>query len=680
MTPPAHRTPRLPPAATPLVAVVSGLLACAVAAWSTGAMEPLVFVEDAGPLVRWAVPLVRVGHDVAAAVTLGALVFAASVIPDAHPPRPAGRGDRAAGPVSVCGAPSEAPSVTHPALRLATIAGLAWTVAALAGVVLTFADAAGLPLTSNALGPQLADLVWEIDATRIGLISAGCALIVTSGAALARGSGAAAWLAALAAAGILVLGLASHTRTFDDHETLVNAMGLHLVGATMWVGGLIVLVTLHRTFAPRLAVVAGRYSTLALWSYAAVGASGVVAATTRLAVWSDLLTPYGLLLVAKAVLFVALGAAGWWHRRSTIADLDAGLPGRPFLRLAVAEVALMGAAFGIATALSRSAPPVPEDFPDPTPTLRLTGFPAPPDPGTTAWWEVWRGDWLVLGVVVVALGLYAAGVLAARVATARALVASRGVPGHAGAGRGSPGPTPAPTLADIGWPAGRAVAWVAGWLLLAWATSGPLGVYARVSLSWHLALQLVLVFVVAPLLVAGAPVTLVSRALAARTDGTLGPREIVLSVTGSRLATGLRHPIVATVLLLVTLVASSSTGMLELALTTHPGHLPMLVGSVLVGVIWSAAILTPSAALPRQALLCLAAVAVAAFVAALWLGRTSVLLAGDVLARLELPWLSDLAAEQARAGAVVLFVVVPACVVLAVVITLRPHREAPRVP
>ena len=109
---------------------------------------------------------------------------------------------------------------------------------------------------------------------------------MTSGAALARGRGAAAWLAALAAAGILVLGLASHTGTSDDHETSVNAMGLHLVGATMWVGGLIVLVTLHRTFAPRLAVVAGRYSTLALWSYAAVGASGVVAAmSSRSRMW-----------------------------------------------------------------------------------------------------------------------------------------------------------------------------------------------------------------------------------------------------------------------------------------------------------------------------------------------------------------------------------------------------------
>lgn len=238
------------------------------------------------------------------------------------------------------------------------------------------------------------------------------------------------------------------------------------------------------------------------------------------------------------------------------------------------------------------------------------------------------------------------------------------------------------TAADIGWPAGRTVAWVAGWLLLAWATGGPLGVYGRVSLSWHLAFQLTLVFVVAPLLVAGAPVTLAERALAARTDGTLGPREIVLAVTGSRVATGLRHPVVATGLLLFVLLASIGSGMLELALTTHPGHLTMLVGSLVVGAIWSAAILAPSESVPRQALLCLAAVAVTAFAAALWLARTSVLLSGAVFARLDLTWLAvaDLAAEQARAGAVVLFVVVPACVVLAVVITLRPQRRAPRVP
>ncbi|GAA2158684.1 putative copper resistance protein D [Humibacillus xanthopallidus] len=665
MTSRSHRTRGLSPSLTPWVAVITGVLACVVAARSTGAMDPLVFVEDAGPLVRWSVPIVRVGHDVAAAVTLGALVFAASLVPDAGPTRRGGRAGDSGPDVS---------ATTAPAMRLATIAGVVWTLTALAGVVLTFADAAGLPLTSPALGAQLTSLVWQIDATRVGLISAACALVVTSGAALARSRVTAAWLAALAAAGIVVLGLASHTGTSDDHETSVNAMGLHLIGATMWVGGLIVLVTLHRTFARTLAVVAARYSTLALWSYVAVGASGVIATTTRLGAWSDLGTPYGLLIVAKVVLFVVLGAAGWWHRRSTIAELGAGVRGRPFLRLAVAEVALMGMAFGIATALSRSAPPVPEDFPDPTPTLQITGFPAPPDPATTAWWEVWRADWLVLVAVVVALGLYAGGVVAARLASAQALRASRDAPEAAAAGR-EPGAVS--TAAELRWPRRRTASWVLGWLLLAWVTGGPMGVYARVSISWHLALQLVLVFVVAPLIVAGSPVTLAERALAARDDGTLGPRELVLGVVRSRAALRLRRPVVATVLLLVTLVLLTATGMLELALTTHPGHLTMLGGSLLIGIVWSAAILAPTEAAPRQALICLGVVVAAAFAAALWLARTSVLLAGDVFARLDLPWLTALAAEQARAGAVALFVVVPACAVLALVVSLRSRVREP---
>jgi cytochrome c oxidase assembly factor CtaG/putative copper export protein len=657
MTSPSHRTRGLSPALTPWLAVVTGLLACAVSARSTGAMDPLVFVEDAGPLVRWSVPLVRVGHDVAAAVTLGSLVMAASLVPDVGPAR------RATTPRSP----------TAPAMRLATTAGIVWTLTAVVGVVLTFADAAGLPLSSSALADQLAALVWQIDATRIGLISAACALVVTTGAALAHSRAAAAWLSALAVAGIVVLGLASHTGTSDDHETSVNAMGLHLVGATLWVGGLIVLVTLHRTLGRDLAVVAGRYSVLALWSYVAVGASGVVAATTRLGGWSDLGTAYGLLIVAKVVLFVLLGAAGWWHRRSTIAALDVGPHGRPFLRLAVAEVALMGMAFGVATALSRSAPPVPEDFPDPTPALQITGFPAPPDPATAAWWSVWRADWLILGAVLVALGLYAGGVVAAHVASAEALRASRD-PGSRAASAGGSGTVSA--AEQILWPRRRTAAWVVGWLLLGWVTCGPLGVYARVSLPWHAGLQLVLAFVVAPLIVGGAPLTLAARALAPREDGTLGPREIILGVARSRPAGWLRQPVAATVLLLLGLVALIGTGMLELALTTHPGHLTMLGTSLLVGLIWSAAILGPTDAggdhrLPVVALACLGVVVAVAFGAALWLARTSVLLAGDVFARLQLPWLADIAAEQAKAAAVVLFVVVPACAVLAVVVTLR---------
>ncbi|MFC7595948.1 cytochrome c oxidase assembly protein [Terrabacter sp. GCM10028922] len=646
------------PSLAPLLAMGAGIVATVVAAWSTGAMAPLVFVEDAGPLVRWSVPVVRVVHDVAAAVTLAALVFAASIVPA---PERSGPRLSAMAPV--------------PAVRLATGAGFVWAITALAGVVLTFADAAGLPLSDPALAPQLGELAWEIDATRIGLISAACAFVVASGAAVARGRVAAAWLGGVAGSGILVLGLASHTGASDDHETSVNAMGLHLVGATLWVGGLVVLILLHRvlTDLPR---VARRYSSLALLGFITIAVSGVLAATTRLGSWGDLSTAYGLLLVVKALVLVALGVAGWRHRHSTIVTLEAGVRPRAFLRLALGEVVLMGVAIGVGAALSRSAPPVPEDVPDPTPALAVTGFPAPPDPATVAWWSAWRADWLWLALAVVAIGAYAVGVVASRVASARALVESHRVGRHE-----APGATARRRASTTvaGWPWWRTASWVLGCLALAWTTSGPVGIYGRVAFSWHAALLAALVFVVAPLLVAGSPLTLAERALVARTDGTLGPRELVVGVGRSGVVGLLTRPVVATALLLAGAVGLHATGLLDLALTTHPGHLVMICASLAVGSLLAAAVLRPSGGgdavagprVPRAVLACLVIVVAAAFATAAWLALTTSVLAGDVYGRLGLPWLSNLAAEQLRGGAVVLFVVVPVCVVLAVPVILR---------
>jgi putative copper resistance protein D len=652
------------PALAPVLAVVAGLVATVVSAWSTGAMEPLVFVEDAGPLVRWSVPLVRVVHDIAAAATLAALVFAASIVPAPERSGPRIR--------------SMAPA---PAVRTAIVAGFVWLLTALAGVVLTFADAAGLPLADPALAPQLGQLAWQIDATRIGLVSAACALVVASGAAIARGRVAAAWLAAVAGFGILVLGLASHTGASDEHETSVNAMGLHLVGATIWVGGLVVLLLLHRSLGELLPVVTRRYSSLAVTGFVTVALSGVLAATTRLGSWADVGTAYGLLLIVKATVLVALGVAGWWHRHTTIVGLEAGTGSRAFLRLAVGEVVLMGVAIGVATALSRSAPPLPEDVPDPTPTLAVTGFPAPPDPAATAWWSAWRADWLWLAVAVVLIAAYAVGVVAARVASARALVESHRAGRHEAT---RPGARRAGSISVTGWPWSRTVSWVLGCLALAWTTSGPIGIYGRVAFSWHIALVVVLVFVVAPLLVGGSPRTLAERALVPRTDGTLGPRELAVGVGRSAVVRGLTRPVVATVMLLAGAGVLHGTELLDLALTTHPGHLVMVGTSLLLGSLLAASVLSPPArsragdpqdsGLPRAALGCVAVLVVAAFASAAWLARTSSVLAGDVYGRLGLPWLRDLAADQLRGGAVVLFVVVPACVVLSVLVIVRSVR------
>jgi hypothetical protein len=77
----APRTERLPLilAVVAVVAVVipAGLLGGAFAA-------PVAGLPDVGPVVRWGLPIVRAIHDLAAASTVGLLLVAATIIPEAR--------------------------------------------------------------------------------------------------------------------------------------------------------------------------------------------------------------------------------------------------------------------------------------------------------------------------------------------------------------------------------------------------------------------------------------------------------------------------------------------------------------------------------------------------------------------------------------------------------------------
>ncbi|MDP9867845.1 MULTISPECIES: CopD family protein [Streptosporangium] len=85
---------------------------------------------------------------------------------------------------------------------------------------------------------------------------------------------------------------------------------------------------------------------------------------------------YGWLLCAKTAAFIALGVLGRLHRRRTVADLRQNRP-RSFLRLALAEVAIMAVVIGLAVALSRTAPPVTAAATDPV--RDLLGYVLPPE-------------------------------------------------------------------------------------------------------------------------------------------------------------------------------------------------------------------------------------------------------------------------------------------------------------
>jgi putative membrane protein len=131
-----------------------------------------------------------------------------------------------------------------------------------------------------------------------------------------------------------------------------------------------------------------------------------------------------------------------------------------------------------------------------------------------------------------------------------------------------------------GWPVTRTVCWCAGAVLGAAVTAGPLAHAAGTSFTAHTAVHLVLAMVVPVLLVLGAPVTLVLRAVPARTGRRL---------TGLARSAPLRvltHPVTAGLLVTAPMAAlywdGSAFWLLHHPLTGPLVHLHFLASGALL--------------------------------------------------------------------------------------------------
>jgi cytochrome c oxidase assembly factor CtaG/putative copper export protein len=605
-------------AAASVVAVVvpAGLLAGAFAA-------PVAGLPDVGALVRWGLPIVRAIHDLAAASTVGLLVVAATIIPEAR---------------------STSRRIT--AARYACACGVVWVVAGLVGLVFSFASISGTRLTDPMFGVQLQTFIFQLDFLRVAAISSALALVVTTGAALVRRRSGMVALAALSIVAILPLSLAGHAAGAANHDTAVDSLALHLVSALLWVGGLLALAMLRPLLGKDLAVSVQRYSTLAGWCLVAVAVSGAANAWIRIGSIANLAATYGALVILKVVALVALGVAGWLQRSRVVNRIAADpLAGRLFGRLALVELVVMGAAFALGTALSRGAPPVP-DTPvvSPDPAYALTGYRAPDAPlSGSDWFTVWRIDWLWLGVSVLAVALYLIGLRRMRA-------------------RGD------------SWPVLRTIGWVLGWAIFTWATCGAPGVYGRVLFSVHMVMHMTVSMAAPILMVLAAPVTLALRTLRPRQDNTLGPRELVLALVHSRFLAVIGNPILAAAVFFGSLVAFYFSPLFELALRTHTGHVLMTTHFLLAGYLfaWVLVGIDPG---PRRWPPVLRLVILfgtisfhAFFGVALTTGST--LLAPTFFQGLHLPWTVDLLADQRNGGAIAWGIGELPMLILALLVTL----------
>jgi cytochrome c oxidase assembly factor CtaG/putative copper export protein len=599
LAPQAERLPLIL-AAVAVVAVVipAGLLGGAFAA-------PVAGLPDVGALVRWGLPIVRAIHDLAAASTVGLFVVAATIIPEAR---------------------NTSRRIT--AVRYACACGVVWVVAGLVGLVFSFADISGTSLSAPGFGAQFQTFVFQLDFLRADALSFALALVVTMGAAVVRRRSGMLALAGLSILAILPLSLAGHASGAANHDTAVNSLAVHLVSAVLWVGGLLALAMLRPLLGKGFAVSVQRYSVLAGWCFVAVAVSGVANAWIRVGSIGNLASTYGVLVILKVVALVVLGLAGW-QQRSRVVDricVDP-LAGRLFGRLALFELVVMGAAFALGAALSRSAPPdtgVPAFSPDPA--YALTGYPAPAGPLTAVGWlTVWRIDWLWLAVAVIAVTLYLVGASRMRA-------------------RGD------------SWPALRTIGWVLGWAIFVWATSGALAVYGRVLFSMDMVMHMT-VFMVAPILmVLAAPVTLALRTLTPRRDNTLGPRELLLALVHSRFLVVIANPVVAAVIFFGSLIVFYYSPLFELALRTHTGHVLMTLDFLLAGYLfaWVLVGIDPGPRRWPPVMLLIILFGTISFHAFFGVALTSgtTLLAPSFFQGLHLPWAGNLLADQRTGGAI----------------------------
>jgi len=536
---------RTTPAGGGLALAVVVALAAAGGAALSGAVRPSLLF-DPGIGVRWGLPVLRGIADLAAALTVGALVLAAVALPAGR----VGARVRAHGP----------------ALLLAAASSAVWAVATGAVLVATCVDVSTLAVDDPAFGSAIGAFVTD-GAVGTGLLVT--ALVAAAVATLAcgvRSLTGAGLLCLLALAGLVPQALGGHAAGAASHETAVTSLGLHLVGVTVWVGGLVALVLLrpglegaHDRSEPAspaaLTAAVRRYSTMAGIAFVAVAASGLVNAWLRLPGPAGLTGGYGALLLLKTTALIALGVAGVLHRRRALPRLAEGEPGA-FRRLALVEAGVMTVAIGLSAALSRTAPPLPDRPVERlTPAQVLTGYPLPDEPQALDWLLSWRPDLLWVVVAAVAAGLYAAAV-------------------HRLRARGD------------SWPLVRGLTWYAGLAVLLWATCGAPAIYGRVLFSAHMVGHMTVGMVVPLLLVAAAPITLALRTLPVRHDGTRGPREWLLVAVESRPLRALGHPVVAAGLFTGSLIVFYHSPLFGLALRTHVGHELMFVHFLLTGYVF----------------------------------------------------------------------------------------------
>jgi cytochrome c oxidase assembly factor CtaG/putative copper export protein len=509
------------------VAVIAGLQ------YGGGAVAPILL--DPGAVVRWGLPISKLVVNVGLAATIGALLLAIFAMSAKH----------------------DEYSLT---LDVAAAGAAVWTVASAFTGFFTFLSVRNQPIDlTSAFGDVLASFLTVTELGQAWLATVLIAAVVTVLCFAVRNPTGLAFVLVLAVAGLVPMALQGHSGGTEDHDAATSAIFLHLLFAALWLGGLLAIAIAQPTLTKkRLTVVLRRYSTVALISFIVVSVSGYVSAEIRVENLANLLTPYGILVVVKVFALIMLGLFGAVYRNYAIGRLESSKTTSRgwFWWIVSAELAFMGLASGAATALAVTPTPVPEvvaaDIPDSSAAAYLTGSPLPPPVSVSNLFTLWSFDLIWVLFTAFAIFFYLAGVWRL----------------HKRGDR---------------WPIHRTVFWVSGMVLLFYITNGGVNVYEGYLFSVHMLGHMTLGMMIPVLLVPGAPITLVMRAVAKRTDGSRGAREWVSLIVHSRYLAIIGHPVVAAGIFVFSLWIFYYTPLFRWATTDHVGHEWMIIHFLATG-------------------------------------------------------------------------------------------------
>jgi putative copper resistance protein D len=508
--------------------------------------------------------------------------------------------------------------------RVSSGAAALWAGAAAVNFVMTYLSVSGSAIS---YGSTFSDGLWlfatQIELGTLLVWNLGFAFLLSLSTLAFNGRRMNAVNAAIAIAGLYPLAASGHASADAGHALAVNSLLMHLVGISIWVGGLIALYAVFKGDNQRTAVLVSRYSTLAFVAFIMVAVSGVTSGVIRLYEPADLFSSYGLLLMLKAALLVLLGLFGARHRLGLVKKLAERSVS--FWRLAIFELAVMGLAVGMGTALARTQTPLDAaEFVPLTAAEILTGDKLPPELTDLAWVTVWDIDVLWMSVSLGAIALYLYGV---------SVLHKRGDK----------------------WPLVRTISFVSGMLVLLYVTNGAMNAYQEYLFSVHMVGHMVLSMMVPVLLVPGAPVTLLSRAQAPRKDGSWGMREWALWAVHTPFAWFVSHPLFAGLNFALSLVMFYYTPLFRWATEEHLGHQWMLIHFLITGYLFVQSLMGVDpqphrTGYPIKLMLLIGTMAFHAFFGLGLMNERSLLLA-DWFGAMGRTWGDDPLADQAIGGA-----------------------------